>query len=91
MTFIDTNVLVYATVEGAPHLDRARAALANTAVAAPATISRQILREHVSVVTRPLGLGKLLALAQAISDTAGFIRQFGYSKTAQWSGTTSSG
>jgi predicted nucleic acid-binding protein len=54
LTFIDTNVLVYAAADGAPLLDRARAALARTLAEGRATISRQILREYVSVMmTRP--------------------------------------
>lgn len=76
MTFIDTNVLVHAAAEGAPFLDRARAALARTAADGPVTISRQILREYISVMTRPQVWGKPLTLPQAIADTAGFIRRF---------------
>ena len=41
-----------------------------------ATISRQILREYVSVMTRPQVWGKPLTLRQAMADAAGFIRKF---------------
>ena len=76
MTFIDTNVLVYAAVDGAPLLDRARAALARTAADGAVVISRQVLREYLSVMTRQQIWGKPLSLAQAVADTAGFVRQF---------------
>jgi predicted nucleic acid-binding protein len=45
MSFVDTNVLVYATARGAPFRDRARAALARLAIGEPLSVSRQILRE----------------------------------------------
>ena len=76
MTFIDTNVLVYAAADGAPLLDRARAAVARAAADGPVAISRQVLREYLSVMTRQQIWGKPLSLAQAVSDTAGFVRQF---------------
>ena len=76
MTFIDTNVLVYAAVDGAPLLDRARAALARAAADGAVMISRQVLREYLSVVTRQQIWGKPLTLAQAVADTAAFARQF---------------
>jgi predicted nucleic acid-binding protein len=76
VTFVDTNVLVHATADGAPFLDRARAALAGIAAEGPITISRQVLREYLSVMTRPQLWGKPLAVAQAAADTAGFIRKF---------------
>jgi predicted nucleic acid-binding protein len=77
VTFIDTNVLVYAAADGAPHLDRARAAVARAAAAeGPVAISRQVLREYLSVMTRQQIWGKPLTVAQAVADTAGFARQF---------------
>ena len=76
MTFIDTNVLVYAAADGAPLLDRARAAVARAAADGPVAISRQVLREYLSVMTRQQIWGKPLSLAQAVADAAGFVRQF---------------
>ena len=76
MTFIDTNVLVYAAADGAPVLDRARAALARAAADGAVMISRQILREYLSVMTRQQIWGKPLSLAQAVADTAAFVREF---------------
>jgi predicted nucleic acid-binding protein len=74
--FIDTNVLVYAAAGGAPLFDRARAALTQAAADGPVTISRQVLREYLSVMTRRQTWGKPLTLSQAVTDTAGFVRQF---------------
>jgi predicted nucleic acid-binding protein len=76
VTFVDTNVLVYAAVDRAPLLDRARAALAQAAADGAVTISRQVLREYLSVMTRQQFWGKPLTLARAVTDTAEFIRQF---------------
>jgi len=76
VTFIDTNVLVYAAADGAPVLDRARAALARAAADGAVMISRQILREYLSVMTRQQIWGKPLSLAQAVADTAAFVREF---------------
>ena len=76
MTFVDTNVLVYAAAVGAPLLDRARAALAQAAADGAVAISRQVLREYLSVMTRQQFWGKPLTLAQAVTDTGEFIRQF---------------
>jgi len=52
VTFIDTNVVIYAAAGGAPLFDRARAALTEAAADGPVTISRQVLREYLSVMTR---------------------------------------
>ena len=76
MTFIDTNVLVYAAADGAPLLDRARAALMRAVAEGPVTISRQILREYISVMTRQQIWGRPLTLAQAVADTTEFLGQF---------------
>ena len=76
MSFVDTNVLIYATAQGSPFYDRAREALARIAAEEPLSLSRQILREYIAVVTRPQTWGKPLALAEAISDTATFARRF---------------
>lgn len=52
--FIDTNILVYATVAGAPWHVEARAALRSAAEQnRPQWISRQVLREYMAVVSRP--------------------------------------
>ena len=51
MSFVDTNVLVYAAAADAPFRDRARAAPALSAARQGLAISRQVLREYVAVVT----------------------------------------
>ena len=75
MTFIDTNVLVYAAADGAPVLDRARRFGASSGrrrgYDQPAD-----LREYLSVMTRQQIWGKPLSLAQAVADTAAFVREF---------------
>lgn len=70
------TVLVYAAADGAPFLDRARAALARAVAAGSVRISRQVLREYVSVMTRQQIWGRPLSLVQAVADTTAFIRQF---------------
>lgn len=52
--FIDTNVLVHASVPGASDRDKAQAALAAFAGGGERLcISRQVLREFIAVITRP--------------------------------------
>ena len=51
--FVDTNVLVYASVPGAPDREHARAAMAGHSAAGEVLcISRQVLREFIAVITR---------------------------------------
>lgn len=52
MSLADTNVLVRATLVHAPEHARARSALDSLAAEGPVSISRQIMREYVAVVTR---------------------------------------
>lgn len=77
MSFIDTNVLVYATAEGAPFQDKARAALVGLAPNEKLSISRQVLREYLAVMTRPQTWGKPLGLTEAMADTTAFANRFG--------------
>ena len=52
--FIDTNVLVYARIVEAPNHNVARAMLERAFQdAEPMRISRQVVREYLSVMTRP--------------------------------------
>jgi predicted nucleic acid-binding protein len=52
--FLDTNILVYATIDASPFYARARAALAAYETnQAPLWISRQVLREYLATVVRP--------------------------------------
>jgi toxin-antitoxin system PIN domain toxin len=76
VSFVDTNVLVYAAVRSAPFHDRARDALAQFAVGEPLSLSRQILREYIAVMTRPQTWGRPLTLAEATADAAAFTQRF---------------
>jgi predicted nucleic acid-binding protein len=76
LSFIDTNVLVYATAEGAPFQNKARAALVALATIEKLSISRQVLREYLAVMTRPQTWGKPLALTAAMSDANAFANRF---------------
>jgi predicted nucleic acid-binding protein len=76
VTFVDTNILVYSTAAAAPFHVRARAALGTLAAEAPLSLSRQILREYLSVMTRPQPWGKALSLSEATADTAFFLQRF---------------
>jgi toxin-antitoxin system PIN domain toxin len=76
VSFIDTNVLVYATAAGSPFHVRAREALARLASTDPFAISRQVLREYLAVTTRPQVWARPLALAEALTDTDSFSRRF---------------
>jgi predicted nucleic acid-binding protein len=76
VSFVDTNVLVYATAVGAPFRVQARAALARLATGGTLSVSRQILREYIAVMTRQQNWGKPLALSEATADTTAFIRRF---------------
>ena len=76
MSFVDTNVLVYTTAHSAPFRNRARAALARLAAGEPLSVSRQILRVYIAVMTRPQTWGKALTVAEATADAAAFVRRF---------------
>lgn len=74
MTFVDTNLLVYSTAIGAPFRERARAALARNL--GPVSVSRQVLREYIAVVTRPQAWGQALTPSTAFADTEMFLQRF---------------
>jgi len=68
--FIDTNVLVFATIPASPFHQRAIAALHGVAMSrAAAWISRQVLREYLVQLTRPgvlpVPMSAQIAAAQA--------------------------
>jgi predicted nucleic acid-binding protein len=77
LRFIDTNVLIYATADGAPFQDRARAALVGLATNETLSISRQVLREYLAAMTRPQTWGKPLSLKEAMADATAFADRFG--------------
>jgi predicted nucleic acid-binding protein len=52
--FLDTNILVYASVDSSPFYDRARAAIKDYQTnGTPLWISRQVLREYLATLARP--------------------------------------
>jgi predicted nucleic acid-binding protein len=77
VSFIDTNVLIYATAEGAPFQDKARAALVGLATTETLTISRQVLREYLAAMTRPQTWAKPLSMTEAMADAVAFANRFG--------------
>jgi len=76
VSFIDTNVLVYATARNAPFCDQARAALSRLAADEPLSVSRQILREYIAVMTRQQIWGKPFSPTEAAADAATFADRF---------------
>lgn len=75
--FVDTNVLIYASqkqssfhVQSVAWLDQARRDSREL------WISRQVLREYLSAVTRPQHQQALLPTSEAIMDVQGFERDF---------------
>jgi len=76
VSVVDTNVLVHSSVTASPDHARARAALVRLRSQGPATITRQILREFLSVTTRPQPWANAATLAEATRNTDGFLRRF---------------
>ena len=75
--FVDTNVLIYARFPGTPYHDAARKSL-NRAIQddEPVRISRQILREYLSSVTRPQTWSDALTSDEALEEANRLINQF---------------
>ena len=67
--FIDTNVLVYSRFPEAPHHEIARSALGRALQGSePLRISRQVIREYLSVVTRPQKWPIAITREEALDD-----------------------
>ena len=67
--FIDTNVLVYSRIYESPHHQTARTGLERAIRnGEPMRISRQIIREYLSVVTRPATSAAPITLMEALND-----------------------
>ena len=67
--FVDTNVLVPARFRTAPFHEAARAALTHAGRSSePIRISRQVLREYLSTVTRQQEWSEPLPVAEALHD-----------------------
>lgn len=75
--FVDTNVLVYATVKEAPFHLGARQALGRLrADGADLWISRQVVREFLAVLTRPQTFAVHLSVAEVVSTIQVIMSQF---------------
>ena len=75
--FIDTNVLVMSRIPGAPDHDAARAGLERALRdPGPLRISRQVIREYLSVVTRPQTWPVALTREEALDDVSRLIGSF---------------
>lgn len=67
--FVDTNVLVYARFPESPFYDAARSRLERADEdGEPLRVSRQVLREYLSVVTRPQGWPVTNTREEALAD-----------------------
>ena len=75
--FIDTNVLIYARFPGTPYYDTARVSLERILRDdEPIRISRQILREYLSSITRPQIWSDPLTSEEALEEIDWLITQF---------------
>lgn len=75
--FIDTNVLVYATVVNAPLHEIARQVLQNLSVADNNLwISRQVIREYLATLSRPQTFTTPIPVATLVADVKYFENQF---------------
>ena len=75
--FIDTNVLVNARILEAPDHQIARASLERVfQELEPLRISRQVVREYLSVVTRPQVWAVAMSLEDALDDVNRLIGSF---------------
>lgn len=74
---VDTNVLVYAAVVESPFHSTARARLEELMIRGEQlVVTNQVLREYVSVVTRPSVLPRPRSVPESLSDVRGFQRLF---------------
>ena len=75
--FIDTNVFVYSRIPNAPYHDIARTRLEHALQDyEPLRISRQIVREYLSVVTRPQTWPVAITREEALDDVDRLIASF---------------
>ncbi|MCY4449754.1 MAG: PIN domain-containing protein [Chloroflexi bacterium] len=72
--FVDTNVLVYARLPESPFYGAARSRLERAEEDGdPLRVSRQVLREYLSVVTRPQGWPVTITREDALADVEGIM------------------
>ena len=75
--FIDTNVLVYSRILTSPYHEAARDSLDRALQdAEPLSISRQVIREYLSVVTRPQTWPIPITREEALDDAERLVSNF---------------
>lgn len=75
--FIDTNVLVFARFDMAPWHEQARQSLERASAGDEVPrISRQVIREYLMAVTRPLSWSAPLPMTEAVVDVERFHESF---------------
>jgi predicted nucleic acid-binding protein len=75
--FIDTNILVYATMSQSPFHSRAQAALRTLdSNRDELWISRQIIREYLAVLSRAQASSGAVAPADLIKEVESFLKQY---------------
>jgi predicted nucleic acid-binding protein len=74
--FVDTNVLVRARIDGAPNHEIAQARLDFGLDSGEVSISRQIIRECLAVVTRPQAWSPPLSMTDALDDVLWMLNTF---------------
>jgi predicted nucleic acid-binding protein len=75
--FLDTNILVYASVPRAPLHARALSAIdAQVSTGASTWISRQVVREFIAVLSRPHSFGTPIPMVALTSQVRAFEQRF---------------
>ena len=75
--FVDTNVLVMASISNAPQRGVARQLIVDALISGePLRTSRQVLREYIAVLTRPQPWGGPLPMERVLASVERFSRQF---------------
>lgn len=75
--FLDTNVLVYASVAGAPfHAEALQAIQSREQAGIELWISRQVIREYLAVLTRPQTFSQPMPTAALVSQIQAFESRF---------------
>ena len=82
--FIDTNILINARIREAPEHDRTRLRLERAFQEEQVRISRQVLREYLSVVTRPQTWLFAISIGEALDDVNRFIQAFEVLEDGPW-------
>ncbi|HEY9820657.1 MAG TPA: type II toxin-antitoxin system VapC family toxin [Candidatus Sericytochromatia bacterium] len=75
--FVDTNILVYASIPESPfHLVALNAIQALEQAGTELWISRQVLREYLATLTRPQAFTEPISIASLLSEIRFFVNRF---------------